>query len=126
MISYRGSNVIRNLGIEMVSKGTYDSYRPEPDVRDMRESLKGRAVSVPSDEALCLFCNMFLDMKLVTGLPPSDRMPKFWSLVPKIPIGLVFSAARQKFDLPGLHWAPKSFMGDLDVPLWYMVRSTVL
>lgn len=119
-MAYRINNVVRNVAAEHGDKETYASFRPEPDIRDMRESLKGRAASVPSDEALCLFCNMFLDMELVTTLPVSERMPKFWSSVRKVPIGLVFSDTREKLELPGLRWAPKSFMGDLDTPFWYM------
>jgi hypothetical protein len=122
-VAYRASNVIQNLSDAFPEeiKGKFEGqFRPEPDVRDMRESLKARAVSVASDEALCLFCNMNMDMKLVTNLPIEERMPKFWSLVPKIPVGLVFSAATEKLTRKGLMWAPSTFMGDLDVSRWYL------
>ncbi|KUJ15055.1 uncharacterized protein LY89DRAFT_784082 [Mollisia scopiformis] len=117
-IAYRGHNVLRNLG--GIPEELRAEFRPEPDVWDMRESLKARSVSVKSDEALCLFCNMNLDMEMVTGLAPESRMPKFWSEVSKIPVGLIFSASEDKFTQLGLRWAPKSFMGELDSRWWYL------
>jgi hypothetical protein len=125
-ITYRASNVVRALAR---GEGTSEmneiseKFRPVPDVRDMRESLKARAVSVPSDEALCLFCNMNMNMELVTDLDPEQRMPKFWSLVEKIPVGLVFSTAKEKLTQKGLRWAPSSFMGSLDTPHWYLEQA---
>ncbi|CZR57822.1 uncharacterized protein PAC_07711 [Phialocephala subalpina] len=119
MTAYRGNNVIRNLGAILPDE-LREQFRREPTVRDMRESLKGRAVSVRSDEALCLFCNMGLDMSLVTDLPPEERMPKFWSEVKDIPVGLLFSTSESKLTQPGLRWAPTSFMGELDTAHWYL------
>jgi hypothetical protein len=127
-VAYRGSNVIRNLG-KIVPDYPWkvpdapNNFRPTPDVRDMRESLQARSVSVIDDEALCLFCNMGFDMELVTDLAPEERMPKFWSQVMKIPVGLIFSTARKKLTRPGLRWAPASFMGDIDTPHWYLEQA---
>lgn len=127
-ISYRSSNIIRSIG-EMIPDYPWKvpdapkKFRPNPNVRDMRESLQARSVSVIDDEALCLFCNMGFDMELVTDLAPEERMPKFWSLVKDIPVGLIFSTAREKLSSPGLHWAPASFMGDIDTRHWYLEQE---
>jgi hypothetical protein len=114
MLAYRGHTVLRDYNPE---------FRPTPDVRDMREALKGRAVTNASDEALCVFANMHLDMELVTGLPHEERMPMFWKTVKKVPIGVVFNSTNRKLTLPGLHWAPQSFMGDLDTPHWLIEQE---
>jgi hypothetical protein len=82
--------------------------------------LETRAVSVPEDEVLCLFCNMGLDMELVMSTPPGDRLAVFWRNVRKIPVGLVFSNAPKKMSVPGLRWAPTSFLGSLDRTFWYI------
>lgn len=121
-LKWRGSNVIRGLAETggRVEASTLRDFRPEPDVWDMRESLKARAVSVPSDEVLCLFCNMGLDMGLVMRTPPGDRLAVFWRNVKKIPVGLVFSTAPEKMTVPGLRWAPTSFLGSLDRTYWYI------
>ena len=126
-IAYRSSNVLRRLAERMSDSdqkhSLFDEFRPKPDVRDMRESLQARSVSVVHDEGLCLFCNMGFDMDLVTGLEAEERMPAFWKHVKAIPLGLLFSTARQKLSRPGLRWAPASFMGDIDTPHWYLEQD---
>lgn len=124
-LKWRGSNTIRGLAETggPVSERTLKNFRPEPDIWDMRESLKARAVSVPSDEVLCLFCNMGLDMELVMRTPPEDRLAVFWRNVRKIPVGLVFSTAPEKMTVPGLRWAPTSFLGSMDKTFWYIEQS---
>jgi len=117
----RASNVLKQLA--RIRKAEFDGFREPPDVWDMREGLRARAVTVPSDEVLCLFCNMKMDMELVTGLPVVERMPKFWSSIKKVPVGLVFSATKRKLTQSGLRWAPQSFMGELDSPHWYIQQS---
>ncbi|KKY35607.1 putative het domain protein [Diaporthe ampelina] len=79
-LKWRGSNVIRGLAETggNVPESILRNFRPEPTIWDMRESLKARAVSVPADEVLCLFCNMGLDMELVMRTPPKDRLAVFW------------------------------------------------
>lgn len=124
-LKWRGSNVIRGLAETggPVSESTLKNFRPEPGVWDMRESLKARAVSVPADEVLCLFCNMGLDMEVVMRTPPEDRLAVFWRNVRKIPVGLVFSTAPEKMTVPGLRWAPTSFLGSMDKTHWYIEQS---
>lgn len=125
--AYRSSNVIKNIG-EIVPDYSWKvpdapkKYRPSPTVRDMRESLQARAVSVIDDEALCLFCNMGFDMELVTDLAVEERMPMFWTQVREVPFGLIFSSAHKKLTRPGLHWAPASFLGDIETPHWYIEK----
>jgi hypothetical protein len=99
--SYRGSEVVKYPGI--------NNYKT---IEDMRESLQARTVSDPTDEALCLFCNMGLDMELITNIPPEDRMPMFWSQIKRIPVGMVFSTAPRKLTRKGFRWAPATFMGE--------------
>jgi hypothetical protein len=126
-IAYRINNVLRSLAERMPDSewkhNMLDGFRPRPDVRDMRESLQARSVSVIYDEALCLFCNMGFDMELITDLAEEERMPAFWKHVKEIPIGLIFSTARLKLTRPGLRWAPASFMGDIDTPHWYLEQN---
>jgi len=109
LLAYRG---------HIVFKKYQDEYTNKLTVRIMREALRGRAVSVASDESLCVFANMFLDMELVTSLPPDERMPAFWRTVAEVPIGIIFSSSKKKLTQPGLHWAPESFMGELETPHW--------
>jgi hypothetical protein len=124
VLAYRSTNVIRNIAKRLPESSTKKvNFRPKPDVWDMRESLQARSVSVIYDEALCLFCNMGFDMSLITDVPIEERMPTFWAHVPDIPLGLIFSTARQKLTRPGLHWAPASFMGDIDTAHWYLEQS---
>ncbi|KAI4264663.1 MAG: hypothetical protein L6R42_000242 [Xanthoria sp. 1 TBL-2021] len=73
-------------------------------------SLQSRSVSVPTDEALCLFTLLDLDITEVTAVPPQERMNVFWRTFNKVPSSLVFSRAPKKLLKPGLHWAPSSFM----------------
>lgn len=85
--------------------------------------VEARAVSVPEDEVLCLFCNMGLDMELVMSTPQEDRLAVFWRNVRKIPVGLVFSHASKKMTVPGLRWAPTSFFGSLERFFWYIEQN---
>ncbi|KAL8988373.1 MAG: hypothetical protein Q9177_002543 [Variospora cf. flavescens] len=74
-------------------------------------ALRSRSVSVPSDEALCLFNLMDMDITRVTTVPPAERMMVFWRSFERVPRGFVFSKASSKLSQEGLHWAPSSFMG---------------
>lgn len=124
-LKWRSSNTIRGLAETggVVTESMLKNFRPAPDIWDMRESLKARAVSVPADEVLCLFCNMGLDMELAMRTAPEDRLAVFWRNVRKIPVGLVFSTAPEKMTVPGLRWAPTSFLGSMDKTFWYIEQS---
>ena len=89
-------------------------------VETLRSKLWPRSVSVLSDEALCLFCLANFDMSIITAVPPSVtlRMQVFWSQVKILPSGLVFSKYPTKLDIPGLRWAPTSFLGPLPRRHW--------
>ena len=84
----------------------------------VRLALSIRSVSVLTDEALCLFCLLGLDMRLITGVPPCARMKTFWHSVPNVPRALIFSKAPQKIECPGLRWAPTTFLGMLPRNHW--------
>jgi hypothetical protein len=81
----------------------------------LREAMRFRSVSVPADEALCLFCMAGLDMATITPVEPSPqaRMRVFWSQMQAVPSGLLFSKCPQKLLAPGFRWAPLTFMGVL-------------
>ncbi|KAI4265388.1 MAG: hypothetical protein L6R35_007123, partial [Caloplaca aegaea] len=74
-------------------------------------ALRSRSVSVPSDEALCLFNLMDMDITRVTTVPPAERMMVFWRSFKRVPRGFVFSKASSKLSQEGIHWAPSSFLG---------------
>ncbi|CAO1598325.1 hypothetical protein XANCAGTX0491_002094 [Xanthoria calcicola] len=73
-------------------------------------SLHSRSVSIPTDEALCLFTLMGLDIAKVTAVPPLERMNVFWRTFNSVPASFFFSKAPRKLLEPGLRWAPSSFM----------------
>jgi hypothetical protein len=81
----------------------------------LREAMRFRSVSVPADEALCLFCMAGLDMAIITPVEPSPeaRMRVFWSQMQAVPSGLLLSKCPQKLRAPGFRWAPLKFMGVL-------------
>ncbi len=89
-------------------------------VPSLRYSVCFRSVSVPVDEALCLFCLAGLDMAKITSVPasPSQRMKVFWAQLQTVPSGLLFSKCPKKLDEPGLRWAPVTFMGALSRNAW--------
>jgi hypothetical protein len=84
-------------------------------VHILREAMCFRSVSVPADEALCLFCMAGLDMAIITPVEPSPeaRMRVFWSQMQAVPSGLFLSKCPQKLRAPGFRWAPLKFMGVL-------------
>ena len=86
----------------------------------LRMTLQFRAVSNPSDEALCLFALANLDLAKVASLPPvpAVRMQAFWECMPSVPSGLAFSKYPQKLTATGMRWAPQSFMGVLSRWEW--------
>ncbi len=73
-------------------------------------ALQSRSVSISTDEALCLFTLMGLDIAKVTEVPPLERMNVFWRTFNRVPASFFFSRAPRKLLEPGLRWAPSSFM----------------
>ena len=86
----------------------------------LRTMLWSRTVSVAADEALCLFCLADLEMEKILSVPasPISRMTMFWNQMQTVPSGFFFSKAHPKLDVPGLRWAPSSFMGVLPRNHW--------
>ncbi|KAL8718428.1 MAG: hypothetical protein Q9181_008201 [Wetmoreana brouardii] len=76
-----------------------------------RLALSSRSVSVPTDEGLCLFTLMNMDMTQITAVQPTRRMEVVWRTFNKVPISFLFSKAPNKMHQQGLHWAPSSFLG---------------
>ncbi|KAL9601180.1 MAG: hypothetical protein Q9219_002680 [cf. Caloplaca sp. 3 TL-2023] len=74
-------------------------------------SLASRSVSVPTDEALCLFTLMGMDLTQVTSVPLARRMEVFWRTFDRVPQSILFSKAPNKMPVTGLHWAPSSCLG---------------
>ena len=89
-------------------------------VAKLRYMLCSRSVSVPADEALCLFCLAGLEMEKITSVPASApvRMGVFWRQMQAVQSGLLFSKSSPKLDEPGLRWAPLSLMGVLPRYHW--------
>ena len=87
-------------------------------ISSTRLALSSRSVSVPTDEVLCLFCLMDMDITKITSVPPADRMQVFWRQFEKVPIGFLFSRAPDKIAERGLHWAPASFLGPQSEKEW--------
>ncbi|KAL8733740.1 MAG: hypothetical protein Q9166_001933 [cf. Caloplaca sp. 2 TL-2023] len=80
-------------------------------ISSTRLALASRSVSVPTDEALCLFTLLGMDMTRITAVSPTKRMEVFWRTFRKVPIGFLFSRASNKMQETGIHWAPSSFLG---------------
>lgn len=76
-----------------------------------REAVMFRGLSVESDEAICLSTLMNLDVDDIIRTDEDKRMEKLWTMIPKVPLSLVFSRAPKKLPTPGFHWAPSSFRG---------------
>ena len=84
----------------------------------MRGALSIGSVSVSGDEALCLSCLMGLDMEKIRAVPSSDRIKTFWSLIPKVSMGLIFSRVPNKLIHRVIRWAPSSFLELLPTNHW--------
>ena len=75
-----------------------------------RSVLKTKTTTRDSDQALCLASLMKLDLKKITDASTEEKMKVFWSLVPRIPIGIIFSKSKAKLNFDGYRWAPTSFL----------------
>lgn len=89
----------------------------------LRDSLRTRTTSEADDEGLCLGTILRLprdSMRKITHASGDVRMARVWDKLPKIPVGIAFSKAPRKLKVEGYRWAPKSFMGslELDVKDW--------
>ncbi|KAL8962014.1 MAG: hypothetical protein Q9193_001517 [Seirophora villosa] len=82
------------------------------------EALKSRSVSVPTDEALCLFTLLDKDLTQVTAVSPMQRMVVFWRSFERVSRAFVFSMASSKMSEEGLHWAPSSFLSFQSFSEW--------
>ncbi|KAL8953117.1 MAG: hypothetical protein Q9222_001000 [Ikaeria aurantiellina] len=82
-------------------------------IASTRLAINSRYVSVSTDEGLCLFTLMDLDMRRITAVRPEQRMEVFWRTFEdsKVPLGFLFSKVAHKMPQIGIHWAPSSFLG---------------
>lgn len=114
-MSYRASKLHTTQEEEAVFKALYSG------ILAVRKAVMSRDLSVDSDEALCLAFLMNLDIGPILDVDESKRMERFWSLMPKLPLSLVFSRAASKLPTSGFHWAPSSFRGPVphDIHDWW-------
>ena len=92
-------------------------------IQSLRESLRTRTTSQADDEGLCIGTILQLSrdkMGKIIHANGDIRMARVWDEFPEIPVGIAFSKAPRKLNVKGYRWAPKSFMGslDLDSRLW--------
>lgn len=72
-------------------------------------SFSDRTTSVASDEPICFGTLLGLDVLELAQTPPQSRIEKFWRMLPCIPESIVRTKI-ERLDVPGLRWAPKSFL----------------
>ena len=75
-----------------------------------RYVLETKSTSREEDQALCLASMMGLDMQQIAEAKREEKMKVFWSLLTKLPIGILFSKAKRKLTFEGFRWAPTSFL----------------
>lgn len=84
----------------------------------IRHSLCRRTTSKQKDEAICLASIMSIPIQPIIDAPDHKKVCVFWSLLPCVPSGMVFSMASKKLTAEGLRWAPESMMADLHISQW--------
>ncbi|KAK5120879.1 hypothetical protein LTR85_005946 [Meristemomyces frigidus] len=94
--------------------GWNDRSRADPGIVDVQMVLRGRSVTVPTDEPLCLCTCMNIEQNAVLQVPESERMAAFWQTIgtsgKTLPNNVLFFAG-QRLEQPGVRWAPASFLG---------------
>ena len=96
----RGRRFEDNSGLPLATK------RPAfVNIKQLAEGLERRAVSVMTDEPLCLSAHLDLPRGTLTDCPPQDRMREFRKVVPQIPVNVLFSKGAT-LNEPGFRWAP--------------------
>ena len=95
----------------------------------LRDTLKFRDTSVPSDEALCLGTLLGYDLSPIVGAAKEDRMRVFWSTFTRIPSQFVFGGG-ERLHQKGYGWAPKTLRHLYvngaqmpDSPFCYLMRA---
>lgn len=106
-MSYRASKLHRIDEEQEIFKPLYDGLFAT------RTAVMSRAVSYPSDEALCLAFLMDLNIEHINNTDDARKMETFWELLPILPLSLVFSKAPEKLVTPGFRWAPSTFLGPI-------------
>ena len=104
------------MGTQIIQDGVVGRLWNE--IPSIRIALKTRATSRAADEPLCLGALLGLEMERILASDDAKKMQVLWSLMEKVPVGLVFSNAPKKLTGKGFRWAPSSLMGALDVERW--------
>ncbi|KAG0566847.1 hypothetical protein KC19_7G092400 [Ceratodon purpureus] len=111
---------VRWSATRLSDQGSFDNIKEQCLIWFLRDALQFRSVSVPADEALCLFCLADLDMATITSVKASTdlRMRTFWSQMQIVPAGLIFSQSQHKLEERGYRWAPSTFLGSVPGNHW--------
>jgi hypothetical protein len=100
-----------NVGWPISIRGNFSTNAsPLSSLRNLRIAVHERFTSWTTDEPLCLGTLMGVDMEKLLDGSPDRRMKRFWSLLPYIPIYVVFWTGNRLRDIPGFGWAPASFL----------------
>lgn len=92
---------------------TLDAANPRETQKSLTRAirtLKFRRTSVASDEPLCLAVLFDQDVRLIATTDPAVRMLKFWSLVPLVPLSLLYWPMPRYSDVKGYRWAPTTLL----------------
>ncbi len=84
-----------------------ENAEPGEKLLALRDTLKFRGTSVPSDEALCLGTLLGFEMKSIIRAPEEHKMRVFWSNFSKIPTQFIFGGAK-RLSQEGYGWAPET------------------
>ncbi|KAK1974791.1 hypothetical protein LZ30DRAFT_739467 [Colletotrichum cereale] len=102
---FRSERVVRPASMI----GTY--FRDKTaDLTKVYAELSHRATSVAEDEGLCLANLMGIDPRLVTRVPPKERMEQVWRHVDPVDAFRTLFWPCQRLKVDGLGWAPKSLL----------------
>ena len=104
------------LSLRAFPSSAMNASKDHPRYQALCNGISTRAVTVASDEPLCLATLMRLPASAtrhIAKAPAEDRMPDFWRLAaldgPGIPQSIIF-LARPKLEVPGLRWAPRTLL----------------
>lgn len=96
------------------------AYRHPPiELQRVFDATRGRAVSVATDEPLCLSTHIGLTQNSIISAPIKLRMEAFWAAMSdhgkEIPSTILFHSG-SRLVTPGFRWAPASLLGSIRSP----------
>ena len=89
-----------------------ENAEPGEKLLALRDTLKFRGTSVPSDEALCLGNLLGFEMESIVQAPKEHKIRVFWSKFSKIPTQYIFGGAK-RLSQEGYSWAPETLRDPL-------------